>query len=113
MVTPDELRSLLKQHRWTIAISTSGRQQVYAAKQRRGKKLATRYIGTANTLNELTEEDILEKLHRNEARPEQAGTRPDARPTSNHVGAILATFVTNERTTSYGNNNVRAAGQAR
>jgi hypothetical protein len=64
MVTPDELRALLKQHHWIIAVSTSGKQNVYAAKRRQGKKVVTRYIGTERKLNDLTEESILAKLTR-------------------------------------------------
>lgn len=64
MISPEELRALLKKHRWTIAIRASGRQHVFTAKQRRGEKLATCYIGTSNTLNFLTEEDIVAKLNR-------------------------------------------------
>ena len=67
MITPDELRALLKKHHWTIAVSTSGRQHVYAAKQRCGKRLRTRYIGTDNKLNILTEEEIVAKINRSEA----------------------------------------------
>lgn len=90
MVTPDELRTLLKQHRWTIAVSTSGRQQVYAAKQRRGKRLVTRYIGTANKLNSLTEEVILEKLYRSEARLNPADTKSGADQQANLERTPLA-----------------------
>ncbi|HEU5377541.1 MAG TPA: hypothetical protein VFV38_19130 [Ktedonobacteraceae bacterium] len=68
MITPDNLRTLLRKHRWTIAISTSGRQQVFAAKQRRGKKLATCYIGTSNKLAQMTEEDVVEKITRRAAK---------------------------------------------
>lgn len=58
---------MLRKHRWTIAISVSGKQQVFSAKQRRGKKLATCYIGTSNKLNNLTEEDVVAKINRREA----------------------------------------------
>lgn len=68
LITPEELRAVLKEHRWTIATSKSGRQQVYSAKQRRGKKLATCYIGTANKLNSLSEEDVVAKINRSAAR---------------------------------------------
>lgn len=64
MITPNELEALLKQHRWIIARGMSGKQAVYAAKQRQGKTVVTRYIGTANRLNHLTEEDIVAKLNR-------------------------------------------------
>lgn len=69
MITPHELKALLKEHRWIIATGASGKQAVYAAKQRQGKKVVTRYIGTANRLNDLTVEDILAKLNR----PAQTG----------------------------------------
>jgi hypothetical protein len=58
---------LLKRHRWSIAISTSGKQQVYSAKRRMGKKLATCYIGTSNKLKSLSEEDVVAKINRSEA----------------------------------------------
>jgi len=64
MITPNELKALLKQHRWIIALGMSGKQATYAAKQRQGKKVVTRYIGTANRLNDLTVDDILAKLNR-------------------------------------------------
>ncbi len=67
MITPDELKALLKKHRWSMGVSKSGKQQVYAAKQRRGKRLATCYIGTSNTLNVLTESDVVEKINRKAA----------------------------------------------
>lgn len=64
MITLGELKALLKQHHWIIAEGMTGKQAVYSAKQRQGKKIVTRYIGTANRLNVLTEETILEKLNR-------------------------------------------------
>ncbi len=64
MITPGELKALLKKHRWSMGVSKSGKQQVYAAKQRRGKRLATCYIGTSNRLNFLTEEDVVAKINR-------------------------------------------------
>jgi len=64
VITPEDLRALLKKHRWTIAISPNGRQQVFSAKQRQGKKLATCYIGTTNKLNSLNEADVVEKINR-------------------------------------------------
>lgn len=64
MITQEELRTLLKKHRWTIAIRASGRQQVFTAKQRQGKRIATCYIGTSNKLKNLTEEDIVAKIQR-------------------------------------------------
>lgn len=67
MITPEELRALLKKHRWSIAIGKCGNQSVYAAKRRAGKKLATCYIGTSNRLNILTEEEIVAKIIRSEA----------------------------------------------
>jgi hypothetical protein len=68
MITPEDLKALLKKHRWSIAVGKSGRQQVYSAKQRRGKRLATCYIGTSNKLNILTEDDIVAKLNRSAMR---------------------------------------------
>ncbi|MGH2478494.1 MAG: hypothetical protein ACRDHW_02415, partial [Ktedonobacteraceae bacterium] len=82
MITLDELKTLLKQHRWIIAISTSGNQQVYAAKQRQGEKVVTRYIGTANKLNSLTEEAILEKLNRRRPLASASETAPGAAVTT-------------------------------
>lgn len=64
MITLSELKALLKEHHWTIAVSTSGKQNVYAAKQRQGKRVVTRYIGTNNKLNFLTEEDVVAKINR-------------------------------------------------
>lgn len=64
MITLNELKALLKQHRWILSEGMTGKQAVYSAKQRQGKKVVTRYIGTANRLNTLTEETILEKLNR-------------------------------------------------
>ena len=64
MITLEELKALLKQHRWILATGMSGSQPVYAAKQRQGKKVVTRYLATAHRLNDLSAEDILAKLNR-------------------------------------------------
>ncbi|MGH2505881.1 MAG: hypothetical protein ACRDHZ_00440 [Ktedonobacteraceae bacterium] len=64
MITLSELKALLKQHHWIIAEGMTGKQKVFSAKQRQGKKVVTRYIGTANRLNDLTVEDIVAKLNR-------------------------------------------------
>jgi len=81
MVTPEQLKAILKKHRWTIAVSTSGKQQVYAAKQRQGKKLATLYVGTSNTLNSLSENDVEAKITRKEERlAKKRDSHDQARP---------------------------------
>ena len=64
MITLPELKALLKEHRWIIAVSTSGKQNVYAAKRRQGKTVVTRYLATEHRLDSLTAEDILAKLNR-------------------------------------------------
>jgi pyruvate/2-oxoacid:ferredoxin oxidoreductase beta subunit len=64
MVTLDELKALLKEHRWIISEVMTGKQKVYAAKQRQGKKVVTRYLATEHRLDSLTAEDILAKLNR-------------------------------------------------
>ncbi len=68
MITPEQLKGVLKSHRWTLSFSKSGKQQVFSAKQRRGAKLTTCYIGTSNTLNKLTESDVVEKITRKAAK---------------------------------------------
>lgn len=65
MITPSELRALLKEHRWTLRDSMrSGDQTVYTAAQRQGKRTVTRYIGTARRLADMTALEVLEKLNR-------------------------------------------------
>jgi hypothetical protein len=81
------LKALLRQHRWTLNARASGNQQIFSAKQRQGKRLVTLYIATENTLQALTEDDIVEKINRKAA--EQAAeplvsnrrtAKPEARP---------------------------------
>ncbi len=63
IVTPMELKILLKSHRWTLRDGMrSGDQTVYSAAQRQGKRVVSRYIGTARRLTEMTEAEILAKL---------------------------------------------------
>ena len=64
MIELEDLRQLLKQHRWTLNTRKSGKQQVFVAKQRRGPKLATFYIATERTLQSLTEADIVGKIRK-------------------------------------------------
>jgi hypothetical protein len=65
MVSEEELKGLLKRHRWTLRDNIrSGDQKVYTAAQRQGKRTVTRYIGTANRLKNMTEEDVLAKLNK-------------------------------------------------
>lgn len=63
MVTEQELKELLKQHRWTLRADTqSGKQTVYRAQQRQGKRNATKYLFVASKLADMTEVDVLAKL---------------------------------------------------
>ncbi|HET8840792.1 MAG TPA: hypothetical protein VFN35_04960 [Ktedonobacteraceae bacterium] len=59
MIELMDLKQLLKQHRWTLNARRSGNQQVFTAKQRQGKRLATLYIATEHKLQNLTEADIV------------------------------------------------------
>jgi hypothetical protein len=61
------LKRLLKEHHWTLNAWTSGKQQVFSAKQRQGKRLDTLYIGTENRLEQLTTDDIVAKINRRAA----------------------------------------------
>lgn len=65
-MTEEELKGLLQQHRWTMRddMRTTGKQKIYSAAQRQGKRTVTRYIGTANRLKNMTEEDVLAKLNK-------------------------------------------------
>lgn len=65
MVTESELKELLKQHRWTLrGDMSSGRQTVYRATQRQGKRTVTKYIVVASKLKGMTAEDVLSKLNK-------------------------------------------------
>jgi hypothetical protein len=65
-MSEEELGDLLKQHRWTMRhdMPTAGKQRIYSASQRQGKRTVTRYIGTANKLKDMTAEDVMAKLNK-------------------------------------------------
>lgn len=67
-MTEYELSDLLKKHRWTLGRGKTGKQQVFSAKMHRGGMQATRYIGTANKIKDMTTAHVLAIL----ARPAKA-----------------------------------------
>jgi hypothetical protein len=63
MVTEEQLKEILKQHRWTLRSDTqSGGQSVYRAQQRQGKRNVTKYLFVSSKLADMTEADVLGKL---------------------------------------------------
>lgn len=78
MVTEQALRELLHANRWTLRdTQRTGKQKAFAASQRRGRKVVTKYIATEGRLARMSEADVLEKLgitpQRNEEAPEVEG----------------------------------------
>jgi len=60
----DDLRELLKRHRWTVNIQTrpgQGKRFIYAKKRIAGR-MKTRYIVAESKLPNMTEAQILAKL---------------------------------------------------
>lgn len=61
-VTEKELEELLRRNRWSINRTKTGQQKAFSARRGSGERRETRYIGTAQKLESMTEDDVLAKL---------------------------------------------------
>ncbi len=62
MVTEDELRAFLKQHRWGLRWRTVDGRRIAHAQRRVEQRVITRYIAAESKLVDLTEADVLGKI---------------------------------------------------
>lgn len=75
-MTVEELSELLQLHGWYLDMMQRYKTRYAYAKRRVGKQVQTRYLKSENKLNELSPENVLERIQSNA--PGDAGTPPGA-----------------------------------